>query len=67
MADENGRTEAEEANPRVEEDNKETEVVERDSEESEEEALAYDRSSGETSEDSGSDICTRALNVTARL
>ena len=64
MADEGGRNEA---NPRVEEDNKETEVVERDSEESEEEALVYDRSGGETSEDSGSDIRTRALSITARL
>ena len=67
MADEGGRNEAEEANPRVEEDNKETEVVERDSEESEEEALVYDRSGGETSEDSGSDIRTRALSITTRL
>ena len=69
MADESnyGRNEAEEANSRVEEDNKDTVVVERDSEESEEEALVYDRSSGETSEDSGSNVRTRVLSVTARL
>ena len=61
MADESfGRNEAEEANVRVEQDIKGTEVVEGYSEESEEEALVYDRSNGETSEDSGGNTFTHA-------
>lgn len=39
------------------EDKKGVVVAEGDSEESEEEALVYDRSSGEISEDSGSNTC----------
>lgn len=56
MADESdyGSVRNEADNCKVEEDNKgDTKVAEGDNEESEEEALAYDRSNGETSEDSG--------------
>ena len=56
MADEvnNRGNEAEEANNSRIKEEKGSTVVEEDTEESEEEALVYDRASGETSEDSGS-------------
>ena len=64
MADEinNRANEAEEANSSIVKEDKGSIVVEEDTEESEEEALVYDRASGETSEDSGS-TCVEDVSV----
>ena len=67
MADENGHgSVSDKAEETKLEENKDSVVVGGDSEESEEEALVYDRCRDETSEDSGNNLCTcsaRNINI----